>query len=151
MWWQKLLLYGHIGILLEFWFTGARSLFKRHWKLTSSSYLWMIPIYGVTGLFMEVIATTVPWPFYLKALLYVPLIYGAEALSGASIAGLTKQLQRFLGGFQVGLIPWEYEKSSWAPAGLVNFKYAPFWYLLALGFDPIAAFIRHAVNVAGQL
>lgn len=151
MWWQKLLLYGHIGILLEFWFTGARSLFRRHWKLTTSSYLWMLPIYGCTALLMEAVKTAIPWPFYFKAFLYVPLIYGAEALSGATLKVLTGVLQRFLGGAQGGVVPWEYEKSNWAPFGLVNFRYAPIWYLVALGFDPVAAFIRAVLDSAARL
>lgn len=151
MWWQKLLLYGHVGILLEFWFTGARNLCKRHWKLTTSSYLWVLPVYGVTGILMEVIRQSIPWPFWLKAFLYVPLIYGAEALSGATLAALTGLLQRFLGGVQGGTVPWEYEKSSWTPLGLVNFRYAPFWYLVALAFDPIADFIRAVLDAAARL
>lgn len=151
VWFEKILLYGHIGVILEFWFTGARSLFNRHWKLTTSSYLWMLPVYGVTGLLMEVVGASVVAPFWAKAFLFVPLIYGAEALSGATLAGLTGFLERFLGGAQGGVIPWEYQKSNWAPFGLVNFRYAPFWYLLALAFDPISHWILKVISVAGQL
>lgn len=151
MFWQKLLIYGHIGILLEFWFTGAHSLFQRHWKLTSYSYLWCVPIYGFTALLMEVVGQSVPWPFYLKPFIYVPLIFGAEALSGATLKGLTGLLQRFLGGAQGDVVPWEYQKSNWAPFGLVNFRYAPFWFVVALAFDPLSTWMRKVLVVAASL
>lgn len=151
MWWQKLLLYGHIGLLLEFWFTGLRSLFKRHWKLTSSSYLWMLPVYGVTALLLEVVGQSVPWPFYYKAFLYVPIIYGSEALAGANLKGITGLLQKYLGGLQGDVVPWEYEKSNWAPFGLINLRYAPIWYFVALGFDPLSTWIRKLLTAAAAL
>ncbi len=131
---QKFILYGCIGILIEFFFTAAHSLFKKNWKATGHSYLWMIPIYGVTALFLEAIAEALPWPFYAKAFIYVPIIYGVEALSGWTV----KQL--------IGVIPWDYTHSKWTPMGLINLKYAPFWLLLAMAFEPISVYLRSIVN-----
>lgn len=151
LWLQKALLYGHIGVLLEFYFTGAASLTKRHWKLTTSSYIWMVPVYGATALLLEVVSQSVQAPFYLKAFIYVPLIFGAEALSGAFLKAFTALLQRFLGGVQGGTVPWEYPLSKWSPAGLVNFRYTPFWLLVALAFDPITDWISRVIVMASRL
>jgi uncharacterized membrane protein len=131
---QKLLVFGCLGILIEFFFTSIHSLLVKNWKATGYSYLWMLPIYGFTALALEGISDAVPWPFFLKAFLYVPVIYGVEALSGWT-------LQRL-----IGHIPWDYQKSKWTPMGLINLKYAPFWLLLAMAFDAITEFLNRLLK-----
>jgi len=146
---QKLVFLGAIGVLLENVFTGLWSLYRRHWKLTTSSYLYMWPIYGVAGLFLDAIRQSLDWPFWLRAFIYVPLIYGVEALSGVLISRLTARLQQWFGGSGGGVVIWEYEKSRWSPMGLVNFGYLPFWFALALGFDWIAAAVQKVAVFVG--
>lgn len=135
---QKLFFYGCIGILIEFFFTSIHSVFIKNWKLTGHSYLWMFPIYATTALALEAVKETVPWPFYTKALIYMVIIYGVEALSGYLIKTLTGRLQKYFGGHGGDKIPWEYEKSAWTILGLVNFKYIPFWLVLCLLFEPLS-------------
>jgi len=135
---EKAIAYGCIGILIEVFFTGVASLIQKDWDGTAKTYLWMFPIYGVTALFLEGISNGLDWPFYLKAFVLVPVIYGTEALSGWTIKKIT------------GRIPWHYPESAWSPAGLINLKYAPFWLLLAMAFDPITAFLTkmlHALSI----
>lgn len=126
---EKALVYGCLGVLIEFFFTAAGALIRRNWSATGQSYLWMLPIYGFTALALEGISVALPWPFYLKALIYVPIIYGIEALSGWTIYKI------------IGVIPWDYRRSRWTPMGLINLKYAPFWLVLAMAFDPITSFL----------
>jgi len=94
---------------------------------------------------LDAVRMALPWPFYLKALVYLPLIYGIEALSGLLIVTLTTLLERWFGGTGGGVVVWEYKKSAWAPMGLINLSYAPFWLILALGFDWIAAGVQKIV------
>jgi len=108
----KLIVYGHLGFLIEIWFTGLWSLVHRHWKLTSSSYLWMFPFYSVGGLFLDAVRQGLSWPWWLKAFVYVPLIYGLEALSGWTISVITSQLQKWFGGSGGGEIPWQYKRRT---------------------------------------
>ena len=136
---QKFFVYGCIGILVEFFFTGFASLLKKNWKATGYSYLWMLPIYGFTSFALEAISRGLPWPFYLKALVYVPIIYGVEALSGWTIKLI------------IGHIPWDYQKSKWTPMGLINLTYAPFWLLLALAFDPISSWLRRILTFLAKM
>ncbi len=143
---QKLIFLGCIGVLIENVFTGIWSLLQRNWKLTSSSYLWMFPIYGFTGLLLDVIRIYVPWPWYLKAFIYLPIIYGAEALSGLLIVAATAGLQWAFSGHGGGEVPWQYKKSSWSPLGLINLKYSPFWLALAFGFEPLAVALQKVVT-----
>lgn len=135
---EKALVYGCLGILIEFFFTSFGSLIHKNWKATGESYLWMLPIYGFTALALEGISGALPWPFYLKAFIYVPIIYGIEGLSGWTIQQV------------IGSIPWDYTHSAWSPMGLINLKYAPFWLMLAMAFDPIAHFLAkllHAITL----
>jgi uncharacterized membrane protein len=131
---QKMFFYGCIGILIEFFFTSIHSLIIKNWKATGYSYLWMLPVYGGTALFLEAISISVMWPFYLKALLYVPVIYGIEALAGWTLQKV------------IGVIPWDYKKSAWTPMGLINLKYAPFWLALAMAFEPISVYLGKIVH-----
>lgn len=124
--WQKLLLYsafGAIGLLIEVVFTGARSLIQKNWKATSVTYLWMWPIYSAAGAIMQALSQSLAWPFWAKAFIYMPVIYGVEALSGWILSKV------------IGSVPWHYGLSHWTPMGLINLKYAPYWFALALCFD----------------
>lgn len=127
---EKAMVYGCLGILIEHFFTGIGSIIRKDWSAKTTSYIWMLPIYGFTALALEGISEALPWPFYLKAFVYVPIIYGVEGLSGWTIKRL------------IGSIPWDYKHSAWTPAGLVNFSYSPFWFLLALSFD----FLAHQIS-----
>jgi hypothetical protein len=147
----KVLLYGAIGLLIEVIFTGLWSVASRNWKASGHTYLWMWPVYGLTALVLEAVSEALPWPFYLKALVYLPVIYGAEALSGATIKLVTTQLQRWLGGHGGGVILWDYGSSRWTPFGLINFKYAPAWFFVGLVFDPISGMMRNVVNYLAKV
>lgn len=124
-------IYGCIGLIVEVIFTGIGSVVNGNLNATSTSYLWMLPIYGITALALEAIAKAVKWPFYLKAFLYVPIIFGVEALSGWTIQQL------------IGTIPWDYTHTAWSPMGLINLRYAPFWLLLGMLFEPMWIFLNH--------
>jgi len=139
------LLYGCIGLLIEVFFTGFHSLFIKHWKATGYTYVWMLFPYGFAGLALEGLSTSLAWPFYLKALVYVPIFYGVEGLYGWTLMKVTGKLQEWLGGSGGGVVPWDYGKSKWSPMGLINLKFAPFWLALALSFDGISAILRRVV------
>ena len=131
----KLIAYGHIGFLLEIWFTGLHSIIWSKDKTGSATtYLPMFLIYGFTALALEGVSEALPWPFYLKALLYVPIIYGVEGLSGWTLKKL------------IGKIPWDYQHGPWTPMGLINLKYAPFWLLVSMGFDPIKGLLTKVLD-----
>lgn len=146
MLWQKFLLYGLLGMLIEVLFTGVSSLVGRNWKATGHTYLDMLPVYEATAIVLELVSEALPWPFWAKAFVYVPIIYGAEGLSGWAIKTFTGWLQRGFGGHGGGLILWDYGTSRWTPFGLINLKYAPWWLGLAMVFDPISTLLRCMVN-----
>lgn len=136
---EKALVYGHLGFLIEVWFTGLHALLIEGDKRgRAQTYLPMLLIYGATALILEGLSEVLPWPFYLKAFVYVLVIYLIEGTSGWALKKTT------------GRIPWDYGLSRWTPMGLINLKYFPFWLLLAMAFDPITHFLTkflHALTL----
>lgn len=131
----KLAAYGCIGWVIEILFTGFYSLLvQKNKSAVAVSYLWMGPIYGLAGIVLELVQDSLPWPWYLKPLVYLPLIYGIEGVSGWAIRKVT------------GRCPWEYPASKWAPLGLIHLGYSPFWLLLGFLFDPISAILGKIVR-----
>lgn len=121
----RFLVYGALGWCIEILFTGLWSLVSRDRAATAKTYLWMHPIYGLTALLLEQVhdlTSGVPW--LARGLVYVVVIYAAEAASGWL-------LRRVL-----GVCPWDYGRKGWSLGGLVRLDYAPAWYLLGLMFEP---------------
>jgi len=136
---QKFFVYGCLGLLIEIFFTGVYSLIIKNWKATSQTYLWMLPVYAIAGLALEGISEALPWPFYLKALVYVPTIYLIEAFSGWCLKKA------------IGVIPWDYGRSKHTPWGLINLKYAGFWLVLGMAFDPLSLYLRKMLNFLAKM
>ncbi len=136
------LLLGIAGLLIEVFFTGISSLVRRDWAATSRTYLWMHPIYASGGFAVKVIHDNVILftnPFLdaivLAILVYVPIFYGMEALSGLASQKL------------LGRVLWDYGRSKWTPMGLINLKYAPYWLLLALFMHPVVLYLGKFIDI----
>lgn len=123
---QKVFSYGCLGLLIEVFFTGAVSLYRRNWRATSQTYLWMLPIYGIGGWTFEAVHNALQWHWVAMAFVYVPMIYAFEFVSGWI-------LKRFL-----GRCPWDYGSTRFSVMGLIRLDYAPFWLALALMFHPVS-------------
>ena len=136
---QKFLAYGCIGLLIEVFFTGVYSVAIGNKKATCQTYLYTLPIYAITAFALEGVSEAVPWPFYVKAFLYVPIIYGAEALSGFCLKRI------------IGVIPWDYGRSKFTPFGLINLKYIGYWLALAMVFDPLSQYIHRCLNFLAKM
>jgi hypothetical protein len=130
---QRALAYGLAGWCSEVLTTGVRSHGRDDdWRLTGTTYLWMLPIYGVAAVLFEPAheatkrAGTAWWA---RALLWTGGIYAVEAASGEAIRRVT------------GEIPWDYarprgakpEPTHWR--GLVRPAYAPVWFGVGLGME----------------
>ena len=134
----KVLLYGHVGLLIEIWFTALHSvIFLKDVKAPGRTYLWMIPIYGLAAIALGGLHAVLPrYLFIPLALLF---IYCAEASAGLILKKLT------------GRIPWDYGSAKFGIAGLVRLDYAPFWLLAVICFDRLSDYITRILEIAGQL
>jgi hypothetical protein len=131
--WQRAAAYGLAGWCSEIVTTGVRSHGRDgDWRLTGTTYLWMLPIYAVAAVTFEPAhdaARRRGWPWWLRGLAWTAGIFSVEAASGAVI-------QR-----AVGEIPWDYSRPRgrkpvprhWR--GLVRPAYAPLWFAVGLGME----------------
>ena len=136
------LLLGIVGWLIEVVFTGIGSIARRDWTGTSKTYIWMHPVYATAGMavyiiYNNIVVSSNPYidASVLAIIFYVPLFYGFEALAGLM------SLKLF------GRILWDYGRSKWTPMGLINFKYAPYWLLLALCMHPVVYYLGKLVDL----
>lgn len=129
-------LFGLFGIVLEVLFTGVKNIIKGNWKGAGETYVWMIPVYMIAAGCMSIVHVLCgdSVPFLIRGILYLIVIYDIELLSGTLLQVL------------IGVVPWDYGDSRWTPFGVINLKYAPLWYLVALIYEPLARFYEVLVN-----
>lgn len=131
----RALSYGLAGWCSEILTTGLRS--RRRdgdWRLTGTTYLWMLPIYGTAAVLFEPAHDAVRragWPWWLRGAGWTAGVYAVEAASGTLLESLT------------GEIPWDYRRPrgrAGAPVtwrGLVRPAYAPVWFAVGLGLEQL--------------
>jgi hypothetical protein len=131
----RFLLYGLAGWCSEVVTTGLRSRGRDdNWRLTGTTYLWMLPIYGSAALLFEPAHDVVRrkgWPWWQRGLLWTAGIFAVEAVSGEAIRHAT------------GEVPWHYARPRGAKPepvhwrGLVRPAYAPLWFGVGLGMEKL--------------
>ncbi len=124
-------IYGCIGLLLECFFTGIYSLYRGDTRMECKTWLFMHPVYAATAMILQAVSSSLVWPFYLKIFIYLPIIFGAEALSG------------WLSIKLYGRILWDYGRSKWTPFGVINLKYTPAWLVAGSIFELARHFMQH--------
>ena len=132
---QRFVAYGLAGWCSEVVSTGLRSHGRDgDWRLTSHTYLWMLPIYGVAAVLFEPAhdaARRAGMPWWQRGLAWTAGIYTIEAASGELLRTVT------------GEVPWDYSRargSKPVPAhwrGLVRPAYAPVWFVVGLGMEQL--------------
>ena len=130
---QRFLAYGLAGWCSEIVTTGLRSRGRDgNWRLTGTTYLWMLPIYGVAAVLFEPAYAAarrrdLPWP--ARGAVWTAGIFAVEAASGELIRTVTRE------------VPWDYSRPRgrkpvprhWR--GLVRPSYAPLWFAVGLGME----------------
>jgi hypothetical protein len=130
---SRFLAYGLAGWCSEVLTTGIRSRGRDgNWRLTGTTYLWMLPIYGSAAVLFEPAdarAREAGLPWWARGLAWTAGIYAVEAASGEAIRRLT------------GEVPWDYSRPRGAKPepthwrGLVRPAYAPVWFAVGLGAE----------------
>jgi uncharacterized membrane protein len=130
---RRFLAYGFFGWALEVAFTGVTGSFPlRDRHLRGHSYLWMLPIYGSGGLFLERLhdrLASLGVPRWARSLAYTSGIYGLEFGSAALLHRT------------VGVVPWRYLNGLHI-RGYVRVDYAPFWYACGWLFESLEGELR---------
>jgi hypothetical protein len=132
---QRALAYGLAGWCSEIVTTAARSRGRDgNWRLTGTTYAWMLPIYGVAAVLFEPAhdaARRHDWPWWQRGAVWTAGIYAVEAASGSAVRAVT------------GEVPWDYSRPRGSKAepthwrGLVRPAYAPVWFAVGLGMEAL--------------
>jgi len=147
---QRFIAFASLGLLVEVLFTGAHSfLVLKNKSAQAKTYLWMIPIYGIGGILLQInrdVLVSIGVPLLLRAVVHVVIIYIIEFLSGLSLHYL------------IGKCPWKYVVSDtreeihrFSIMGFVRVDYALFWYILALFFDGYSNRISDIIDRMSQV
>jgi hypothetical protein len=132
---QRAVAYGLVGWCSEVLTTAVRSHGRdRDWRLTGTTYAWMLPIYGFAAAVFEPAhdaARRGGWSWWRRGLVWTAGIYAVEAASGEALRAVT------------GEVPWDYSRPRGAKAeprhwrGLVRPAYAPVWFAVGLGMEAL--------------
>lgn len=132
---KRILIYGAFGLLVEIAWTGTCSMLAGDVSLTATTYLWMLPIYGVTALLLERVHDEIrAVPIWVRGSIWMMLIFSFEYGYG------------YLLRSQLGVCPWDYTGASFAVDGLIRLDYAPAWFVLGLLFEHLHDYLRDHVK-----
>ena len=115
---------GVLGWCLEIGFTSLDQLRRRNKTLKGITSIWMFPIYGMACLLVPIYTVIRSLHWFLRGLIYMVLIFGAEYTSG-------RLLQKY------DLCPWDYSKDACNIHGVIRLDYAPFWFIKGLLFEKL--------------
>lgn len=126
----RFILYGLLGIAIEvIWTALYEKLFehKPGWDLKGTTYVWMMPVYGLT------------------VVLYEPVYHAIDEL-GWMWRGLIYAIGILVVEYVVGFVlrkidrcPWDYtDATRFQIHGLIRLDYAPLWFALGLALEPIS-------------
>ncbi|MCL5780760.1 MAG: hypothetical protein M1119_07640 [Firmicutes bacterium] len=133
---RRFLIYGLLGWLMEVMWTGFLSALDGDWRLTSTTYLWMFPIYGLAILLEPVHNVIRPWTWWLRGMVWVVAIWFIEAGSGLLIKAVT------------GAIPWDYTgQTPLQIAGVIRLDMAPLWFGVGLLFERLHDYLVEVVGI----
>lgn len=126
----RFLIYGLLGWGLEVFWTGFESAMAGDIRMASRTYLWMFPIYGL-ALFLEPIHDAIRrYPWLLRGMVWVVIIFTLEYSTGWLIRAVT------------GQSPWNYSGlSRWEIDGLIRLDMAPLWFITGLIFEQVHDFL----------
>ena len=111
---------------MEIFWTGLGSLLKGNLMLSSVTYLWMFPIYGLAVFFERIHDYIKELPWFIRGVIWVALILTLEYWTGWL-------LKSFL-----GRCPWDYsDVTPYHIQGFIRLDYIPAWFLAGLIFERI--------------
>jgi len=131
----RFIVYGLVGWCIECCFTSVVNLVTGagDLRLMGHSYLWMHPIWGTGLLLGERIIMALHRARVsriTRAFVGMLLCFAVEYAGGALLAVL------------IGRCPWDYSASPWSVHGLIRLDYAPYWFVCAWAYEPLASFVR---------
>ena len=125
----RFMLYGLMGLTIEVvWTALYDKIIKRvrGWDLQGTTYIWMLPIYGLTVFLYEPIHNLIrDMDWFYRGLIYTVGIFAVEYVIGYCLKNLNG-------------CPWDYSlKTKYHLNGLIRLDYAPAWFVMGLALEPV--------------
>ncbi|HHX96338.1 MAG TPA: hypothetical protein GX687_02585 [Clostridia bacterium] len=122
----KFVIYGFLGWTMEIIWTGLGSLLQGNLMLSSFTYLWMFPIYGLAVFLEPVHDRIVDMPWFIRGTIWAIIILTIEYLTGWLLTSF------------LGRCPWDYSQvTPYHLQGLIRWDYFPAWFFAGLIFERI--------------
>jgi len=118
----QFLIFGISGWMMEIIWTGLDSLFKRNYKLTATTSIWMFFIYGLVAFTGPIYDTLKMMPLIVRGGLYTLCIFISEYIIGICLK-------------KVKICPWDYSGCRFAVQGVIRLDFAPAWFTAGLIFE----------------
>ena len=129
----RFILYGLMGLAVEVvWTAIYDKIFnkKEGWDLQGTTYVWMLPIYGMTVFLFEPAHNLIrDMLWYYRGAIYVVGIFAVEYAAGYALRRL-------------GHCPWDYsDKTPLHLHGLIRFDYIPAWFVMGFAMETAHDFL----------
>jgi len=122
---KRFVIYGLLGLCAEVIWTGLGSMINGDMRLTSSTCIWMFPIYGL-AVFLEPLHNRIRHlSFLTRGGVYMVLIFATEFTTGLLLKVL------------LGVCPWNYKNYPLSIYGIITLSYIPVWFATGLIFEEI--------------
>lgn len=120
---------GLTGWCLEILWTGLGSFFKKDYKLSCHTSVWMFPIYGMGALIAPCGQKIKRVPLIFRGTLYAIIIFATEFSTGYILK-------------HHNVCPWDYSASKYNYKGLIRLDFAPLWFFVGLLFEQIPYLLK---------
>jgi len=117
---------------MEILWTGIHSLFRKDFRLVSTTSIWMFFIYGLAVFLEPICNITNGFPVLVRGGIYTVCIFTVEYVTGRLLK-LCK------------LCPWDYSGSPLCIKGVIRLDYAPVWFVAGLIFEGVYHLLQHAI------
>ena len=125
----QFLIFGISGWMMEIIWTGLASLFKRNYKLTATTSIWMFFIYGLAAFSGPIYDALNRMPFFVRGGIYTLCIFIVEYITGICLK-------------KVKICPWDYSGCRFAVSGVIRLDFAPAWFTAGLIFERMHVILR---------
>lgn len=119
---KNFLLCGLTGWCIECAYTGFTQLLQGNIKMTSTTSIWMFPIYGLAVFIIPVYSGIKNLHIFIRAWIYGVLIMSVEFITGSLLS-------------LIDGCPWDYHYAAMNYNGLIRLDYFPLWMIAGLIFE----------------
>lgn len=113
---------GVLGWCIEILYTSLAQGRDKNRTLTGQTSIYMFPIYGAACLFAPLYPALKRFPWPVRGLFYMNLIYLTEYLSGRLL-------------MKKDCCPWDYSDSPFHYKKVIRLDYAPYWFATGLLYE----------------